>query len=67
MPASLKTIRSTGGLVFLHTCEVCGADASFGFGVSMRTALDRLKAGDAVGAKKYLGRWFCGEHKGEGA
>lgn len=63
MPANLKTIRSTGGLVFLHTCEICGADASFGFGVSMRMAMNRLAAGDAVGAKRHLGKWYCGEHK----
>jgi hypothetical protein len=63
MPASLKTIRSTGGMVFLHTCEACGADASFGFGVSMRLSLERLKAGDQDGAKRHLGRWYCGEHR----
>ena len=44
MPASLKRIRDGGGMVFLHRCEACGADASFGFGVSMRLALIRLAA-----------------------
>jgi hypothetical protein len=63
MPASLKTVRSTGGMVFLHTCEVCGADASFGFDVSMRQAFKRLEAKDLDGAKRHLGRWFCGEHR----
>jgi hypothetical protein len=34
---------------FEHYCEVCNAEASFGFGVSLR-------AGE-------LGRWFCARHK----
>ena len=63
MPASLKTARSTGGMVFLHTCEVCGADASFGCGVSMMLALKRLDAGDQVAAKRHLGKWYCREHR----
>lgn len=66
MPASLKRIRSTGGTVLIQTCEVCGADASFGFGVSMRLALVKLTAGDAAGARKHLGRWYCGEHAASG-
>lgn len=63
MPVGVKRIRSSGSLVFLHTCEVCGADASFGFGVSLRIAVTRLEAGDPVGAKRLLGKWFCGEHR----
>jgi hypothetical protein len=65
MPASLKRIRGTGGMVFLHTCDAegCDAEASFGFGVSMRRALECLKAGDIAGAKGRLGKWFCREHK----
>ena len=63
MPASLKKLRNGGGSVFLHTCEVCGADASFGVGVSMRLALLRLAAGDLVAAKRHLGKWYCREHR----
>lgn len=63
MPASLKRLREGGGTVFLHVCEVCGADASFGYEVSMRLALNRLEAGDKVSAKRDLGKWYCGEHR----
>ncbi len=66
MPASLKRIRGTGGMVFLHLCEVCGTEASFGFGVSMRLALKRLEAGDPGGAKLHLGKWYCKEHRDQG-
>lgn len=34
---------------FIHTCEVCGRDAGYGFGVHLMA--DKL------------GRWFCAEHK----
>lgn len=66
MPASLKIVRSTGAMVLLRLCEVCGRDASFGYGVSMRRAMQRLEAGDKAGAKRHLGRWYCGEHKAAG-
>lgn len=62
MPASLKRIRG-GGSVFLHVCEVCGRDASFGFDVHQRLALQKLAAGDVTTAKRLLGKWFCGEHR----
>jgi hypothetical protein len=32
-----------------HFCEVCGAQASFGYGVSLRNSR--------------RGRWFCGPHR----
>ncbi|QEH36528.1 hypothetical protein OJF2_51120 [Aquisphaera giovannonii] len=67
MPVSLKRIRQSGALIFLHTCEVCGAAASFGFGVSMRLALNALEAGDKASAKLHLGQWFCREHRPETA
>ena len=68
MPASLKRIPSTGALVFLHLCDAegCGADAPFGFGVEMRLALIRLEIGDPAGAKRFLGKWYCGEHRPNG-
>ncbi len=68
MPASLKRIPSTGALVFLHRCDAegCGAEASFGVGVEMRLALIRLDAGDPAGAKRFLGTWWCREHRPSG-
>ena len=63
MPASLKRLRDGGGMVFLHLCEVCGAEASFGFGVTMRLAMQALARGDLVVAKRHLGKWYCGEHR----
>lgn len=63
MPASLKRIRDGGGTVFLHVCEVCGADAEFGYGVSMRLALKHLAASDPTTAKRHLGKWYCKEHR----
>lgn len=63
MPASLRTIRGTGALVFLHVCEVCGADASFGVGGSFRLAVRQLEAGDRVSAKRHLGKWYCRQHR----
>jgi hypothetical protein len=63
MPVSLKRIRDGGGSVLLHTCEACGADAPFGTDVHLRLALERLAAGDIVMAKRFLGKWFCREHR----
>lgn len=61
---SMKRISREGGAsVLLHVCEVCGADAPFGFEVRMRLALDRLAEGDKVSAKRHLGKWYCGEHR----
>jgi hypothetical protein len=65
MAASLKRIRDTGRLVLVRQCEVCGADASFGFGVSLRLALKKLTEGDAVSARRHLGKWYCSQHKRE--
>jgi hypothetical protein len=70
MPASLKQIRDGGGMVLLHICETCGTEATFGFGMLLRHALNKLAAGDKIGAKRNLGRWYCREHKanaGDGA
>jgi hypothetical protein len=63
MPASLKKSRESGASVFLHLCEVCGANAPFGFGVSLRLALNALAAGDLATAKRHLGKWYCREHR----
>jgi hypothetical protein len=65
MPVSLKRLRQSGTSVFLHLCETCGAEASFGYGVDMRLAMKKLAAGDVAGAKRCLGRWYCGEHRKE--
>ena len=68
MPASLKRITSTGAMVFFHRCDAegCDADAPFGYEVEMRLALARLEAGDPAGAKRFLGTWYCGEHRPTG-
>jgi hypothetical protein len=63
VPVALKRIQNGGGSVLLHTCEVCGAAASFGTQVSFRQALSKLAAGDLVTAKRLLGKWFCREHR----
>ena len=63
MPTSLKKSRLSGASVFLHTCEACGADAPFGYGVSLRLALNALAAGDVATAKRHLGRWYCRGHR----
>ena len=67
MPASLKRIRETKGTVFLHVCEACGADAPFGFGVDLRSAMKAMSARDMVAAKRHLGEWYCREHRPSGA
>lgn len=63
MPASLKRLRDSDTSVYLHVCEVCGANAPFGVGVNLRLAMERLAAGDLAGAKRHLGKWFCREHR----
>lgn len=63
MPVSLKKLKSSGALVLVRRCEVCGAEACFGFGVSLRLALNALAAGDVAKARRHLGRWYCGEHR----
>lgn len=63
MPASLKRLQASGSFVLLHVCEVCGADAPFGFGVHFRLVLGKLAAGDIAAAKRHLGKWYCREHR----
>lgn len=59
----VKSVESSPGhRVLTHTCEMCGAPASFGEGVDLRRAL-------ATGNVAHAGKWFCFEHwkaKGEG-
>lgn len=60
----MKRISREGGAsVLLHVCEVCGADAPFGYEVNMRLALERLAEGDKASAKRHLGKWYCEEHR----
>ncbi len=61
-----RIARDGGASVMLHTCEICGADASFGIGVEVRQSLIKLSAGDAVTAKRMLGKWYCAKHKADG-
>jgi hypothetical protein len=63
MPVSLKRLRQSGTSVFIHLCETCGAEASFGYGVELRAALNKLAAGDVASAKRLLGKWYCREHR----
>lgn len=63
MPVSLKKLKSSGALVLTKLCEVCGADACFGVGVSLRLALNSLAAGEIDKAKRHLGKWYCREHR----
>ena len=41
---------------FTATCETCGAEAHFGYGVKLRAA---IKAKDP----KLAGRWYCAAHR----
>lgn len=43
------TLKSSGAQVFIHLCEICGKDASFGFDVALR--------------KNRLGKWYCRDHR----
>lgn len=63
MPVSIKRIKNSGALVLEKQCEVCGSPASFGFDVHFRLAMNSLEAGDKLMAKRYLGKWYCREHR----
>lgn len=65
MPIRVGKIRDTGGIVFLHYCEVCGKDAQFGTGVSILKALKAADKKQLELAKKHLGKWCCDEHRQE--
>ncbi len=56
----------TGASAFLHTCEICGEAAYFGFKASFRSALNQLVKGNIDKARELLGKWFCLEHKEHG-
>jgi hypothetical protein len=43
------TLKSSGAQVFIHLCEHCEKQGSFGYGVSLR--------------KNRLGKWYCRDHK----
>lgn len=48
----------------LTKCDICGEDnASFGYGVNLRRALDELAANRINHAKRHLGQWRCREHR----
>lgn len=49
----LRRYRSTGHVQIIHPCEVCGAPAGFGYGVTLRGA----------DGERSLGRWRCGAHR----
>jgi|ETNmetMinimDraft_2_1059921.scaffolds.fasta_scaffold209240_2 hypothetical protein len=51
---------------FLHICDAegCDKDASFGFGVHYRRAMDKLELGQKDYVRTLLGKWYCLEHRG---
>lgn len=55
MPAAFER-NDRGKVNFVHTCEVCGKWASYGYSVQLRKAM-------ALGDPKKAGRWFCQEHR----
>ncbi len=64
MPATL-TSNKDGRLFLTKTCEDCGKDACYGYGVNLRAALIRHEMGDKQAYAARLGRWYCGECKPE--
>ena len=56
MPAATYQIPG-GARVFVFTCDVCGAPASFGVGCNLHAA---IRSGDVTKA----GQWFCGRVDG---
>lgn len=57
--ARLGRIKSSGAVVFIHPCVVCGErNASFGTGVFLRKATAEHNKGK-------LGKWYCVKHKPE--
>lgn len=62
MTVRLGRIEGTGACAFLHTCEECGVDASFGINVSYRAALNAVDKGKFELAKELLGKWYCLTH-----
>ena len=63
MPVRAAKLRNSGLVFIEHTCEVCGAYACFGEGVSLRQALNLIIIGKVAEGQKLLGRWFCGLHR----
>ena len=62
MPVTLVKDKVSGAEWFEHTCEECGAKASFGIGVKFRAALDALERGAKSECRRLLGKWYCGDH-----
>jgi hypothetical protein len=54
-----SVLSSPGHRVIVHTCEVCGAPAPFGFNSNLRRAL-------STGNVQHAGKWYCAAHKQEG-
>lgn len=57
MPVVTHQIEG-GARVFLFTCETCGASAAFGYGASLRLAIERRDV-------TLTGRWYCHQHRPE--
>lgn len=61
MTARLARIRSTGAVVLLTTCRICGKPAAFGVGVNLLR-----KTRDKEGRERLapdLGEWYCRQHR----
>lgn len=59
MPVRLGSVKKSGGLAFLHTCEICGDCAYFGVDVNLDKALFAVERKKFSLAKKLLGKWYC--------
>lgn len=58
MPVFQQRIHG-GRIALIFRCEVCGADAAFGFGVGSIRKAAEMESG------KELGLWACAEHRDE--
>jgi len=61
MPVKICRLH-TGAIVLLKTCDVCGRDASFMVGASVRKAYEAIGRKEITEAKKLLGKSFCLDH-----
>jgi len=53
MPCTFE--RSATNIKYVFHCDVCGAYASFGYGVNLSAAIDNKDA-------RRAGQWFCAVH-----
>lgn len=63
MPLQLTRLRATGAVIWNATCETCGAPAGFGYDVHARKGLGLIADGKRDEGYRWLGRWYCAEHR----